>query len=85
MIIVPFTMTCAVFKRAPVVPSIQVAAMPGREKARFWVVYARTFAQCLVEMEGNADHPAAHRLVMPMRLQGCRCCPSPFAAAHHNE
>ncbi len=44
--------------------------MPGREKARIWVAYARAFAQCLLEMEGHADHPAAHRLVRPMSLQG---------------
>ncbi len=51
--------------------------MAGREKACIWVAYARAFAQCLLEMKGNADHPAAHRLVRPMSLQGA------VVALHH--
>lgn len=56
----------------------QVAAMPGRKRA-LWVEYVRAFAQCLLEMKGNADHSITQRLVRPRDLeplQGCRCCPS---------
>ena len=52
--------------------------MPGRERAHIWVAYVRAFAQCLLKMQGNAEHSIAQRLVRPRDLallRRCWCCP----------
>ncbi len=44
--------------------------MPNIERACIWVAYLRAFAQCLLEMQGNANHPAAQRLVRQIDFAG---------------
>ncbi len=40
--------------------------MPSWERACIWVAYVRAFAQCLLKMQGHADHPVAQRVVRQM-------------------
>ena len=46
--------------------------MPDIERASIWIAYLRAFAQCLLEMQGNVNHPAAQRLVRQISPAGGR-------------
>lgn len=60
----------------------QVAAMPTKERAMVWVRHVKAWAEYLLEMKGDANHPAARLLVSPQpspsRTADPQCVPLPF-------
>jgi hypothetical protein len=51
----------------------QVAAMPRGELAALWQQYLHAFAALLLQMRGDTQSAAAHRLVRMPCNRACRC------------